>query len=58
MLALREATIKDVSLIAAYWLKSGHNYMRSLGVDIEKLPSRDDFISMLSTQISLPLCER
>lgn len=58
MLAVREATKEDVSLIADYWLRSDHNYMRSLGVDLERLPSRDDFISMLSTQISLPLRER
>ena len=37
-LSIRELQIDDISLIADYWLLSDPNYMKSMGVDLAKLP--------------------
>lgn len=55
---VREITASDIDLIANYWLTSDHNYLESLGVDIAKLPLREDLINMLKSQISTPKKEK
>ena len=54
-LSIRELQIDDISLIADYWLLSDPNYMKSMGVDLAKLPLRDDFTRMLTNQLKLPI---
>lgn len=51
---LRELKKSDIELIADYWLKSEDDFLISMGVDLNKLPTRKELIDMLSTQISLP----
>ncbi|AZQ65371.1 N-acetyltransferase [Flammeovirga pectinis] len=55
---VRELLANDISLIADYWLKSDHNYLASLGVDVSKLPERKDLVNMLETQLMLPKVEK
>ena len=57
-LSVREIQDKDVKLIADYWFKANKEYLINMGVDIEKLPAREDFTAMLQTQLTLPYEEK
>ncbi|NNE55161.1 MAG: GNAT family N-acetyltransferase [Flavobacteriales bacterium] len=52
--SVRLLEVNDIDRIADYWLLSDSDYLTGLGVDLQKLPSRDDFRSMLEGQLGLP----
>jgi RimJ/RimL family protein N-acetyltransferase len=54
-LSVRELNEGDVNFIANYWSQADPDYLKGLGVDLSKLPSRDDFLRMLADQLKLPL---
>lgn len=58
MLEVREAILDDVKHIADYWLGSDKEYLVGMGVDLNKLPKRKEFVKMLSAQIALPIKEK
>ena len=51
-LSVRELQASDIEPLTNYWLNSDPDYMRSLGVDLAKMPSREQWLQMLSTQIT------
>lgn len=53
-LSVREIRQQDIESIADYWLLSDPAYLHSLGVDLSKLPTRDQWQDMLAEQISQP----
>ena len=55
---VRELTQKNIPLIADYWLTNDTDYLRGLGVDFAKFPSRKDFTAMLQSQLALPYNEK
>jgi RimJ/RimL family protein N-acetyltransferase len=54
-LTVREIQHTDIEHISSYWLNSDPLYLRSMGVDLAKLPGRSDFEQMLSEQIITPI---
>ena len=50
-LTVRELESRDIELLADYWLLSDPNYMIGMGVDLSKLPLREDLIKMLTSQL-------
>src|SRR5262245_2697951 len=50
-LSIRELTAPDIQLLADYWTKSDPAFMQSMGVDLKKIPDRDDLVEMLSQQL-------
>ena len=50
---VRELKVDDIKHIADYWLKSDKEFLISMGVDLKKLPSRDELTNMLNTQLKL-----
>ena len=52
---VREIQQQDIDLIADYWLGADSDFLRRMGVDSNKLPSRDELRDMLTLQISMPL---
>ncbi|WP_299883481.1 GNAT family protein [uncultured Lacinutrix sp.] len=50
-LNVREIQEKDIDLLADYWLKSSDDFLIGMGVDLSKLPKREDLINMFSSQI-------
>ncbi|PCJ37862.1 MAG: GNAT family N-acetyltransferase [Moraxellaceae bacterium] len=54
LLSVREIQKEDIPLVADYWVDSDPDYMVSLGVDLNKLPSRVDVERMLNSQINTP----
>ncbi|GAA4308877.1 GNAT family protein [Nibribacter koreensis] len=57
-LEVRELQADDISLIADYWLKSDPDFLVSMGVDLQKLPSREGLTHMLTQQLKAPMSEK
>jgi RimJ/RimL family protein N-acetyltransferase len=57
-LSVREIQKEDIDLLADYWLKSDEQFLHGMGVDVNKLPGREDFTLMLESQIETPMEEK
>lgn len=57
-LAVREVQAEDIDLIADYWLESDSVFLVSMGVDLEKLPTREGLRTMLTHQIHSKMAEK
>ncbi|MES2850803.1 MAG: GNAT family protein [Bacteroidota bacterium] len=57
-LSIRELTTADLHLFAAYWLNADAAYLASMGVDINKLPTKEDFYNYWTSQFKLPVEQR
>ncbi len=53
-LSVRELQASDIAYIADYWAQASPDYLRGMGADPEKLPSREQFTAMLSEQLTQP----
>lgn len=53
-LSVREMRESDILSIADYWLNSEKDYLLGMGVDLQKIPTRDQFSVFLTEQIALP----
>ncbi|MBI1226772.1 MAG: GNAT family N-acetyltransferase [Bacteroidetes bacterium] len=49
---VRELQLSDIEPLTNYWLNADPDYMRGMGVDLTKMPSRENWEKMLSSQIS------
>jgi len=58
LLRVSELQANEIDLIADYWLKSDPIFLKSIGVDLAKLPNRSDFKQMLIGQLQKPIKER
>jgi RimJ/RimL family protein N-acetyltransferase len=50
-LNVRPLQASDLNALVSYWLDSEPAHMERMGVDLNKLPSRDELTSMLSQQL-------
>ncbi|WP_162427457.1 GNAT family N-acetyltransferase [Pontibacter pudoricolor] len=57
-LSVRELQTEDIPLIADYWLTSEPDFLVGMGVDLAKVPSREELTAMLTYQLSLPVNQR
>lgn len=48
----------DINDIVDYWHNSSDTHLESMGVDLSKLPTQENMVSYLETQISLPITEK
>ncbi len=55
---VREIESNDIDLIANYWLNSDPDFLTNMGVDLNKMPTRDKLINMLTEQINSPLNQK
>ncbi len=55
---VRELQLSDIEPLTNYWLKSDPDYMQSLGVDLAKMPSQEQWQAMLSAQITQDYSEK
>ena len=51
LLSVREISKNDIDLIASYWLDSERSFLEGMGVLVEKIPSREQWHSMLNEQL-------
>jgi len=54
-LSVRELEASDIELIAQYWADADSSFLRSIGVELSKLPSKEIFIQNLQAQLNEPL---
>ena len=54
ILSVREIQLDDIEHICRYWLESEPGYLESMGVDLQKLPTRENLTNMLLQQINSP----
>ncbi len=57
-LTVRELQQEDIPLITDYWLHSGPELMKAMGVDLDKLPSEAFWHEMLNKQLVAPYEEK
>lgn len=53
-LSVREMQAPDVALIAQYWQDADDAFLLGMGVDLAKVPTREQLVHMLSEQLSQP----
>ncbi len=53
-LSVREIKETDIDKISNYWLDADSEFLQSLGVDLDKLPSREEWRKMLTEQVEQP----
>jgi RimJ/RimL family protein N-acetyltransferase len=58
MLSVRELAVQDIEKICDYWLTAEDSFLLGMGVDLSKMPSRDDWSKFLNEIIVTPLEER
>lgn len=51
-LTVREITNNDIAFFISYWRNSDKEYLKSMGVDCNKIPSANDLTNMLRQQIN------
>ena len=51
-ISVRELQKKDIEPLSNYWLNADAGYMRGMGVDVSKLPTREEWNKMLTEQLS------
>ncbi|MGB8192463.1 MAG: GNAT family N-acetyltransferase [Chitinophagaceae bacterium] len=57
-LSVRELTFEDIEPLTNYWLTADHEFLKSMGVDVSKMPSREQFTAMLTEQLSQSIEEK
>ena len=54
-LSVREIQASDIQYIVNYWHQPDHHFIKSMGVDITKIPTKEALIEMLQSQIFTPI---
>lgn len=57
-ITVREIQLKDVDSITDYWLNSDADHLIGMGVDLNKLPTRDQLKNMLAEQVYCDLLNK
>lgn len=58
MLTVREMRSEDVELICDYWTNTDHDAMRAMGVDVQKIYSREKLYAVLGEQLHQSYTEK
>ena len=57
-ITVREIKLKDVDLITDYWFNSEPDFLESMGVDLNKLPTRSGLTQMITEQVKTPITQK
>ena len=57
-ITVRDIELKDIDLIANYWLESASDFLINMGVDLNKLPTRSGLRKMLTEQINTSITDK
>ncbi|MDX1911193.1 MAG: GNAT family protein [Saprospiraceae bacterium] len=52
ILSVREMSASDIPLIIQYWLSATPAYLQGMGVDLSKMPAKEQWEAMLNTQLT------
>jgi RimJ/RimL family protein N-acetyltransferase len=51
MLLVREIEEKDIEPLVNYWFHADKNFLVGMGVDVARMPAREEFVAMLQAQL-------
>lgn len=57
-LSVRELQTQDIECIADYWLNANPQFLLGMGVDLSKMPSREQWQAALNQQLNTPMREK
>jgi RimJ/RimL family protein N-acetyltransferase len=52
LLSVREIQKSDIESITQYWLAADPAFLSGMGVDLSKMPSKEEWVAMLSEQLT------
>ncbi len=52
LLSVREIQQSDIEPITQYWMSAAPAFLTGMGVDLSKMPSKEEWITMLSEQLA------
>jgi RimJ/RimL family protein N-acetyltransferase len=55
VLSVREIQEKDIERITNYWLNAERSFLEGMGVDVKKIPTKEQLSEMLLLQINTPI---
>lgn len=58
LLTVRELQTRDIAPLTDYWLTADRAYLEGMGVDVTKMPARQEWQAMLTEQLNTPLEEK
>ncbi len=58
MLSIRPLEHSDIPLFLKYWFESDESFLAGMGLDVAKLPGREQFSAMLDTLLRTPVEQR
>jgi len=58
MLSVRPLLHSDIPLFLNYWFDSDESFLTGMGLDVSKLPSREQFAAMLEKLLATPIEQR
>jgi RimJ/RimL family protein N-acetyltransferase len=58
LLSVREIQMNDIERITQYWLSADPVFLTGMGVDLSKMPSKEEWITMLPEQLAQPYSEK
>ena len=53
-LAVREMQQEDIEPLMQYWLEATPNFLTDMGVDLSKMPTKEELCNMLTEQLAAP----
>lgn len=54
-LSVRPLHLEDIGPIVQYWLGSDKTFLEGMGVDVSKMPTRDQWVERLVAQVNQPI---
>ena len=57
-LIVRELQLDDMDPFMSYWLNADEIYLANMGVDIKKLPTKEQFVTYWKSQLEMPVEEK
>lgn len=58
LLSVRELQASDIEPLTDYWLSASDSFLQGMGVDISKVPAREQWYTMLNQQLQQPYIEK
>ena len=54
-LSVREMGLADIDAVTHYWLSAEPAFLMGMGVDLKKMPAREQWVELLSEQVNAPI---
>jgi RimJ/RimL family protein N-acetyltransferase len=55
IISVRELEWGDLDLFASYWFDADESHLANMGIDIKKLPTKNEFFSYWKSQLETPI---